>query len=327
MSAARPVVVILGASGFLGSAVARELARTPIDLRLVSRSPSIVPPDPQAHVEVVTTDLMSPGAVAAVTDGADAVFPFAARIRGPSGWRITSDDVEARRTHVDLFGELVDSASGSPVIVFPGSNTQVGTVEAERIDGSEIDRPVGVYDNQKLAAETMLKDATRAGRVRAVSIRLPPVFGAPASPTTSDRGVVSTMIRKALAGSPLTMWHDGTPRRDLLNVTDAARAFVAAMNHVDAVQGAHYPIGTGRAQPLGEVFTIIADLVARRTGMPPVPVVSVPPPPEAENTDFRTVEVDPTAFMTATGWRCETSLADALDETVVALAAEQGQLR
>ncbi len=130
------------------------------------------------------------------------------------------------------------------------------------------------------------------------------------------------MIRKALAGEPLTMWHDGTPRRDLLNVEDAARAFVVAMEHIDALAGRHYVLGTGQAKSLGEVFQAIAAIVARQTGADPVPVVSVPPPPEADGTDFRSIDVDPSAFLAATGWRCEIPLVEALERTVAALLAE-----
>ncbi|NXY95210.1 NAD-dependent epimerase/dehydratase [Streptomyces sp. BR123] len=324
-------VVVLGASGFIGSAVVRALADTPgVRVRAVSRRPVRLSDRLAVRVEVVTADLTEPGVLARAVAGADAVLPFTARIRGASGWRLSEDDTEAERVNVglirDLVAALADRPSGSvhhprpPVVVFPGSNTQVGRVAVERIDGSEPDRPEGVYDRQKHAAESLLKKAAAAGLLRAVSLRLPPVYGPPA-PTAEDRGVVSTMIRRALAGEPLTMWHDGTVRRDLLYVDDAARAFTAALAHADALDGRHYLIGTGRARPLGEVFRAVAQAVSRCTGADPVPVVSVVPPAHADATDFRSLEVDPSAFETATGWRALTPLDEALHRTVTAVAA------
>ncbi|MEU2389653.1 NAD-dependent epimerase/dehydratase [Streptomyces sp. NPDC007369] len=324
-------VVVLGASGFIGSAVVRALADagTPgVRVRAVSRRPVRLPDRLAGRVEVVAADLTEPGALARAVAGADAVLPFTARIRGASGWRLSEDDTEAERVNVGLIRDLVAVLGGRPsgstrrppVVVFPGSNTQVGRVGVERIDGSEPDRPEGVYDRQKHAAESLLKEASAAGLARAVSLRLPPVYGPPA-PTAEDRGVVSTMIRRALAGEPLTMWHDGTVRRDLLYVDDAARAFAAALAHADALDGRHFLIGTGRAQPLGEVFRAVARAVSRCTGADPVPVVSVTPPPHADPTDFRSLEVDPSSFVTATGWRALTPLDEALDRTVTAVAA------
>lgn len=320
----RPLVVVLGASGFLGSAVARLVAGLPVRLRLVARRDIAVPAGGVAATEVRRADLTAPGAIADAVAGADVVFPFAAQIRGASGWRIAEGDVVAERTNVGLVRDLTEALrpvlGHPPVVVFPGSNTQVGKVTTDRIDGSEPDHPEGAYDRQKQAAEELLKAATAAGRIRATSLRLPPVFGDPAAPTADDRGIVSTMARRALAGQELTMWHDGTVRRDLLYVADAAQAFVTAMGHADALAGRHFLLGTGRPQPLGEVFRAIAAAVARHTGAEPVPVRSVPPPPHAEESDFRSVDVDPSAFVAATGWRCTVPLDEALDRTVAALA-------
>ncbi|MCP3759038.1 NAD-dependent epimerase/dehydratase family protein [Streptomyces sp. TBY4] len=322
-------VVVLGASGFLGSAVVRALAADPgVRVRAVSRRPVELPGDLAGRVEVVAADLARGDALARAVAGADAVLPFAARIRGASGWRLSPDDTEAERVNVGLVRDLVallaerapGGAGRPPAIVFPGSNTQVGRVAAERIDGSEPDRPEGTYDRQKHAAETLLKEAAAAGLARAVSLRLPPVYGPP-SPTAEDRGVVSTMIRRALAGEPLTMWHDGTVRRDLLYVEDAARAFTTALAHADRLTGRHFLVGTGRARPLGEVFGAVARAVSRRTGAAAVPVVSVEPPANADATDFRSLEVDPSAFTSATGWRARIALDEALDRTVAAVAA------
>ncbi|MEV0702935.1 NAD-dependent epimerase/dehydratase family protein [Saccharopolyspora sp. NPDC050389] len=318
----KPLVVVLGASGFLGSAVTAALAGRPVRLRAVARREIAAPAGCTADFESCQVDLTEPGALAEVVEGAAAVFPFAAQIRGASGWRIAEDDVVAERTNVGVIRELAEVLHGhpAPVVVFPGSNTQVGKHAEGRLDGTEEDRPEGTYDRQKLAAEWILKEATASSRLRGISLRLPPVFGPPAADTADDRGVVSTMIRRALAGEPLTMWHDGTIRRDLLNVSDAARAFVAAMDHADALAGRHYLIGTGKSEPLGDVFRMIAGAVARHTGADPVPVVSVPPPSHADGTDFRSVDVDPSAFVAATGWQCETPLAAAIEQTAAALA-------
>lgn len=317
-----PLVVVLGASGFLGSAVAGELSGMPVRLRLVSRR-EVRAPSGAAEIESRRADLSRPGALAEVVRGADVVFPFAAQIRGVSGWRLSAADVEAERTNVGVIRELVAGLRGGvattpPVVVFPGSNTQVGPVGAERIDGSEPDHPEGVYDTQKLTAERILKEATAAGDVRATSLRLPPLFGPP-SPTAQDRGIVSTMIRRALAGEPLTMWHDGTVRRDLLPVRDAARAFVDGALHADGLSGRHFLLGTGCGRPLGDVFRAIALAVAAHTGADPVPVVSVAPPEHAEDSDFRSLDVDASGFTAITGWSCRTTLEDALPGMVAAL--------
>ncbi|MEW5539684.1 NAD-dependent epimerase/dehydratase family protein [Streptomyces cyaneofuscatus] len=322
-----PLVTVLGASGFVGSAVARQLARRPGRLRLVARRPASVPADARADTEVRTTDLTEPGALADAVEGSDAVIHLVARITGASTWRIAEDDTAAERVNVGLMRDLIEvlgarrTAGGRPpAVVFAGTALQVGLPAHTRIDGTEPDHPTDAYGGQKLAAEHALKRAAQDGILRGAALRLPTVFGHGAESTVADKGVVATMVRRALAGEPLSMWHDGTVRRDLVYVDDAAAAFLAALDHVDALAGRHWLIGTGRGEGLGAVFTTIADLVSRRTGRPPVPVVSVPPPAQAEAVDFHSVEIDSTAFRTVTGWRPRVPLHDGLSRTVTALS-------
>ncbi|UED87206.1 NAD-dependent epimerase/dehydratase family protein [Streptomyces profundus] len=314
----RPRVVLLGATGFVGSTILAELAREPLRVRAVARREALPPADAVADVEVRTADLTEPGAVAEAVADADVVIHSIAYIAGSSSWRIEDGDKAAERVNVDLVRDVVRALRDRPGtgLLFVGACSQVGPSQKAVLDGSEPDEPKGEYDRQKLAAERIVLDATAAGLVRGASIRLPTVFGPSAHPETRDKGVVSLMAGRALAGQPITMWHDGTVRRDLLPVRDVARALVAALGHVDALAGRHWLLGTGVGSPLGDVFRTVAGLVAERTGKPEVPVLSVDPPEYAETTDFRDVVIDPSRFASVTGWRARTPLSEALRETV-----------
>lgn len=322
MAVERPLVVLLGATGFVGSAVLRELAARDVRVRAVSRHAAAVPAPTRAEIEVHTADLTEPGRLRQAVAGADAVIHSIAYIADSTTWRINEGDSAAERVNVglvrDLVGVLRDGDRNRPPlpVVFAGAVSQVGFTDKEVLDGSEPDRPQGEYDRQKLTAERVLLEAHAEKTLRAVSIRLPTVFGYGPRSTARDKGVVSTMVRRALADEPITMWHDGTVRRDLLYVEDVARALVAAVDHVDALAGQPWLLGSGRGLPLGEVFTTVADLVAARTGKPPVRVTSVPPPPHAEPGDFHHLTVDATPFRTVSGWRPRVPLTEALRRTV-----------
>ncbi|MFF5563814.1 NAD-dependent epimerase/dehydratase family protein [Streptomyces sp. NPDC012623] len=323
-SADRPLITVLGASGFVGSAVARALARRPVRLRVVARRPSAPDPGP-AETSVVTADLTDRAALAEAVAGSDAVVHL---LLADGGWRAAESEPGAERVNVGVMRDLVavlppDTGGGvPPLVVYGGAASQVGTPPREPLDGSEPDRPETAYDRQKLTAEHLLLKATSEGRVRGISLRLPTVFGAGAAPGAADRGVVSAMMRRALAGEPLTMWHDGTVRRDLVHVDDVAAAFTAALDRPDALVGGHWLIGAGRGDALGDVFRLVARTVSDHTGRPPVPVVSVTPPSHAPVTDFRSVTIDSAPFRAATGWHPTTSLPDGVRRTVAALARQ-----
>ncbi|NGO67565.1 NAD-dependent epimerase/dehydratase family protein [Streptomyces boncukensis] len=316
------LITVLGATGFVGSAVLRELAARPVRIRAVSRRRAAVPDGARAGIEVRTADLTEPGAMAAAVADADVVIHAIAHIAGATTWRVADGDSAAERVNVGLVRDLVAALAERPrtgeppAVLLAGAVSQAGPGAGERLDGSEPDRPSGEYDRQKLAAERVLLRADAAGVLRGASLRLPTVYGYGPHSTARDKGVVSTMVRRALAGEPLTMWHDGTVRRDLLYVEDVARAFAAGVDHTEALAGRHWLLGTGEAPPLGQVFERIAALVSEATGKPPVRVVTVEPPTHAEPGDFHSLVVDAAALRRATGWRPEVPLDEALRRTV-----------
>lgn len=318
-----PAVVVLGASGFVGSAVTAAFAGRPVRLRAVARRDSGPVLSPGSTAEVRRADLTDAGELAAAVEGADVIVHL---VMHGGGWRAAESDPAARAANVGVMENLCGilrerrPCGPPPLVLYAGAASQVGLTGGRPVDGGERDRPHTTYDAHKLAAERILLDATADGVVRGVSLRLPTVFGHTGAPHGADRGVVSFMVRRALAGEPLTLWHDGSVKRDLVHVDDIARAFTAALGHGGELAGRHWPLGAGRGDALGEVCRTVAELVALRLGRDPVPVVSVEPPSTAPATDFDSVTIDSAAYRAVTGWRPEIGLRDALERTVAALA-------
>ncbi|MET9247297.1 NAD(P)-dependent oxidoreductase [Nonomuraea sp. NPDC003709] len=319
----RPLVTLLGASGFIGGELARRLAARPIRLRLVSRHPAAVPQGP-AQVEVVPADLRAPGVIEAAVADADAVFHLVAQISGTGAWRVAGGDEEGRAVNVGLLGRVVDalrSRTDRPVVVFTGSASQAGVDGL--VSGGEPDRPSTAYDRHKVAAERLLAAASAEGAVRGITLRLPTVYGV--SPSGPGKGVVAAMARRAWEDRPLLMWRDGSTMRDLLHVKDVASALLAAHDHGRALGSAReasapWLIGTGTPIRLSNLFTAIAAAVAARSGRPPVPVLPTEPPADATPADFHSCVVDASAFTRATGWRPAATWPSGLEDVVAATA-------
>ncbi|MEV4011783.1 NAD-dependent epimerase/dehydratase family protein [Nonomuraea angiospora] len=327
-SIAKPSIVVLGASGLLGTAVTRLLSERPVRLRVVGRRPTAVPANCRAEVEVRTADLTEGTHLADAVADADAVIHLVAHIAGPGTWRVASGDRTAERVNVGLVHDLIAAVEARPkpeppVVLFAGSMSQAGKALATRIDGSIPDEPLTEYDRQKLAAEQALEAATRRGVLRGATLRLATLFGQGTDSTLLDRGVVAAMMRRAYADQPLTMWHDGTVKRDLLCIDDAARAFLAALDHADVVTGEHWLVGSGQVVSIAELFATIAKLVSACSRKPPVPVISVPPAEHAMPTDLLDFALDPSHFQRATGWQPQETLLGALERAAVAYAKEQ----
>lgn len=311
----RPLIVVLGATGCIGSVLIESLAARPVRLRAVSRRPGLAPAGGVAAVEAWTTDATDREQLKSAVAGADAIIHLLAR----TGGQVTGEDDDRIGLNTGVMAGLLDvlrGQSGPPAVIYAGSVTQVGVPPRTVLDGSEEDQPNTRFEQDKHAAEDLLLRASAQGTVRGVSVRLPTVYGH--NPTTGrfDSGVLTHMIRRAIAGEALTMWHDGSVQRDLLHVRDAAAAMLSALDHAESLAGRHWLAGTGVGTPLGEAFRVVARGVAHRTGTAPVPVVSVPPPRPLSAAEVTSAVVDPSAFRDRTGWVAQVTLLDGLQWTI-----------
>lgn len=304
-------VTVLGASGFIGNAVLRELTRHPVRLRAVARSaPPELPPD-AGDVEQLRADLLEPGRAAQAATDTDVIVHLVAYAASGSTWRSAASAPAAERVNVGLVRELVAALQQRPAP--PPVLLYASSVQAANPSGASR------YAQQKIEAEEIIQQATEDGYVRGVILRLPVVYGRYGRSGPTGRGVVATMARRALAGEQLAMWHQGSVRRHLLHVRDAASAFAAALEHHGRLVGGAWTLSADRARPLSEIFSVIAASVAQQTGAPPVPVVGVPAPTDAEANDFRSDDFDSTDFRAQTGWRPRVPLREGIDRTVAAL--------
>jgi CDP-paratose 2-epimerase len=64
---------------------------------------------------------------------------------------------------------------------------------------------------------------------------------------TEDQGWVAHFLIRALEGKPITIYGDGLQVRDVLDVADAANAYVRALEEIDRVQGRAFNLGGGPA--------------------------------------------------------------------------------
>ncbi|MDT0456849.1 NAD-dependent epimerase/dehydratase [Streptomyces sp. DSM 41527] len=319
------LITVLGASGLLGTAISRELASRPVRLRLVGRRPVALPPQPTALIEERRADLTDPGAVAEAVAGSDVVIHLVAHISGSGTWRVSDGDTLAERVNLGLVHDVIDAIRAQrparrPALLFSGSLSQSARVPAALAASTQPHELLTAYDRHKLAAEQAIADATAKGLVRGSTLRLPTLYSLGTDPVDLDRGVVATMTRRAVEGRPLTMWHGGTAKRDLLGIDDAARAFTAALDALDAVAGRAWEIGTGEQTSVAELFTAIARTVSRQTGRAPVPVVDSTPDRHAMPTDQLDFVLRSPEFRNVTGWAPRVPLHEGLDRIAGAVA-------
>ena len=181
---------ITGATGFVGSHVARLAAEQGAKLRLLSRSKSNRSHLP-SDADIVEGDLRFPETFAAALRGCDAVIHVAADYRL---W--VPDPADMYKANVEGTRELLRLAreAGVPRVVYTSSVATMGF----KSDGTVIDEEtpvseqnmIGHYKRSKWLAEQVAIEAARAGQQVIILNPTTPIGALDTKPTPTGRIVV-----------------------------------------------------------------------------------------------------------------------------------------
>ena len=246
---------VTGATGFLGSHVAEQLAQGGARLRLLARptSPLTNLPD-STDLEVVRGDLREPEAFRTALTGCDALFHVAADYRL---W--TRDPRDMYATNVEGTCRLLQLAReiAIPRVVYCSSVATMGFHSDGRVVNE--DTPVteqamiGDYKRSKWQAEQVAIAAAQAGQHVAIVNPTTPMGERDIKPTPTGRIIVDFLNRKFPAYVDTGL--------NIVDVRDAARAHILALEK--ARPGERYIVG-------GENVTLkqLLDKLAALTGLP-----------------------------------------------------------
>lgn len=256
--------LVTGASGFVGSAVVRQLLARGERVRVLVRPASDRRNFATLDVEVAEGDLREPASLVAPCRGCTALYHVAADYRL---W--TRDSRELYASNVEGTRHLMRAAlaAGIPRIVYTSSVATLGLHK----DGSPanedspvtVDDMIGHYKRSKFLAERVVDELVAREGLPAVIVNPSTPIGAhDVKPTPTGR-----MIRDAAAGRIPAFVDTGL---NIVHVEDVARGHLLA--HERGTVGRRYILG-GEDMALRDILAAIARLVGRRP-----PTIRLPRP-------------------------------------------------
>ncbi|WP_295660223.1 NAD(P)-dependent oxidoreductase [uncultured Nocardioides sp.] len=271
-------VLLTGSAGFIGSAIAAQLAEAgdevvPVDVMLANAHGAGEPPRGTHTLDV--RDAATSRAWAELLDGVDVVCHQAALV----GAGVAVSDLPEYAAHNDLgtaavmaamheagVGRLVVASSmvvyGEGRYACPDHGPQVpGPRGVAALDAGDFENhcpvcgealawelvdedarldPRSTYAASKLAQEHYAAAWVRQAGASAIALRYHNVYG-PGMPRDTPYSGVAAMFRSSLErGEAPTVYEDGGQMRDFVHVHDVARANVLAMRRVAEADAAAY---------------------------------------------------------------------------------------
>ena len=309
-------ILVTGGTGFLAWNLVSRLPVDDCHIRCVTRAQGL------ANRACTPGNIADRSFWSDALPGTDFVFHFAAQTSVYLAEENPAADWRANVLPMLCLLESCRQSGCRPLILFAGTATQCGLPERMPVDESQPDLPVTVYDRHKLEAETCLKDFTRSDFARGTVLRLSNIYGPGPPSGNPDRGVLNTMMRRALRGEALTIYGEGNQVRDYLFSTDAADAFIAAAAHPEAVNGRHFIASSGEGHTLARAFELVAERAALLSGVR-VPVTSVEPPAGLSRIEERSFIGDTSSLRAATGWEARIALSEGIDRTLKSIQREK----
>jgi dihydroflavonol-4-reductase len=248
-------VLVTGASGFVGSAVAHALVEAGYKVRALVRKTSPRANLANLDVEIVEGDMRDASSVAGAMRGTRFLFHVAADYRL---W--APDRQEILRTNRDGTRTVMRAAleAGVERIVYTSSVATLGGAPGGR-PADETMRvrescAIGAYKRSKIAAELVVEEMIRTEGLPAVIVHpSTPVGPRDLKPTPTGR-----IIIEAAAGRMPCYVDTGL---NLVHVDDVANGHLAALRIAEP--GGHYILG-GENVPLARMLCDIAALTGRK---------------------------------------------------------------
>jgi nucleoside-diphosphate-sugar epimerase len=284
-------VGLTGASGYIGSALAAALNRTGADtLRADIR-------DASCWTELVCR--------------ADVIFHLAGNTSAAEADR---DPDASRQSTVTPVERLIDAARHAhrrPRIVFASTATVYGLTDCVPVEETAETRPLTTYDRHKLEAEQLLRDATHAGDLDAIVLRLSNVYGpGPVPSGARERGFLNRAIAAAMSGADLAVYGDGDYVRDFVYLDDVVRAFVLA-GAARYVESRCFNVGSGVGVTMRDALTSVSAVASRISGHR-VAVHALPWPDDAHPIERRSFVAGIARIAAELDWRPAVALLDGI---------------
>lgn len=307
-------MMITGGLGFIGSNLAHKLLSLGADIVIVD---SLIPDyggnlfnveGIKDRVRINIADVRDRSSMDYLVKGQDYIFNLAGQVSHIDSMKDPYTDLEINcRSQLSLL-EACRHHNPEVKIVFAGTRQVYGIPDYLPVDEQHLLHPTDVNGINKMAGEWYHILYNNVYGLRATSLRLTNTYGPRQLVKHNRQGFIGWFIRLAVDGEEISIYGDGTQKRDLNYVDDVIHAFLLAAASEEA-NGQVFNLG-GEPVSLLEVAKLLVELCCQASyGLAPFP-------PEKKRIDIGDYYGDYSKIKALLGWEPKVPLREGLKRTV-----------
>lgn len=294
-------ILVVGGGGFIGSRLVAAFAARGDRVRAIVRA---APPDPAPPgVEYMTEPHTAEQWVKALASCRSVVHAASRSTPGLSAGKASAEV----RDNLAPLACLLEALQSRPLpLLYLSSAGSIygGTKEPGADEGARCS-PRSYHGAGKLAAEFFISAWAAQFGGGATVLRPSNVYG-PGQAARSGFAVIPTAMDKILRGETLSVWGDGSARRDYLYVDDLVDLCMRAAAPSTPGRVQTFNAASGRSISLAELLSMIESVANQPLALRHEAARAV---------DAPNIAVDPTRALNELGWSATTSLEEGLRRT------------
>lgn len=293
-------ILLIGGTGFLGTALARALATSGREVHVLARSAE---PGQRAGVSYHCGAMDEARIVTPLLQKCNTVVHLAASSTPGNLSASMLSEIEHSLLPSARLLNIMEAVTPSRLLFISSGGSLYGNPQHLPVGEQQGTSPISCHAAGKISLEAFFTTFANASNIPLAILRPSNLYG-PGQALRAGFGIVRTLLEKARQGKPIEIRGDGNSVRDYLYIDDAVDACLRLIDSPQAT--GPFNAGSGHGVSIATLVGLCSDTTGHS-----IPVIYLPAP----NTDVRAIVLDSARLATETGWSPSWSLEDGLRQT------------